>query len=183
MGTENTSATVSYIHEIYPLIEEFSDIDSDDDFITLTQLSVSDNDSGEDQTPIVSLSSGSTPLVSYSIVSPTAPVQYLEQTSSDDFSTISNLSLKINEAADALGNGPVDSSSNTFPLLHSTPATVPRIRENDRNSDKQNIREVTTTDSAVTQLSSLRHTCYTSRPTPAPRVSVNKVYNYSVSPR
>ena len=176
MGTENTSATVSYIHEIYPLIEEFSDIDSDDDFITLTQLSVSDNDSGEDQTPIVSLSSGSTPLVSDSIVSPTAPVQYLEQTSSDDFSTISNLSLKINEAADALGNGLVDSSSNTFPLLHSTPATVPRIRENDRNSDKQNIREVTTTDMSVTQLSSLRHTCYTSRPTPAPRVSVNKVH-------
>ena len=30
---------------IHPLIEEVSDIDLDDDFITLTQLSVSDNDS------------------------------------------------------------------------------------------------------------------------------------------
>ena len=47
MRTENTRTTVLYIHEIYPLIEEFSDIDSDDNFITLTQLSVSDNDSGE----------------------------------------------------------------------------------------------------------------------------------------
>ena len=34
-------------------------MDSDDDFITLIKLSVSDNDSGEDQTPIVSLSFGS----------------------------------------------------------------------------------------------------------------------------
>ena len=88
MGTKNTCATISYILEIYPLIEEFSDIESDDDFITLTQLSVSNNDSGEDQTPIVSLSSGSTPLVSESIVPLTATVQHLEQTSSDDFITI-----------------------------------------------------------------------------------------------
>ena len=110
MGIENTHTTV-YIHEIYPLIEEFSDIDLDNDFNTLTQLSVSDNDSGEDQTPIVSLSSGSTPLVSDSIFPPTTPVQHLEQASSDDFSTISNLFLKINQAADALGDGPVDSSS------------------------------------------------------------------------
>ena len=84
--------------------------------------------------------------------------------------------MKINEAADALGEGPVDSNSNTFPLLHSTPATVPRIRENNRNSDKQNIPEVTTTDISVTHLSSLRHTCNTSRPTPAPRLSVNTVH-------
>ena len=84
--------------------------------------------------------------------------------------------MKINEAADALGNGPLDSSSNTCPLLHSTPATVPRIRENDRNSDKQNIPEVTTTDMSVTHLSSLRYTCNTSRPTPAPRLSVNTVH-------
>ena len=87
--------------------------------------------------------------------------------------------MKINEADDALGDGPVDSSLNTCPLLHSSPATVPRIRENDRNSDKQNIREVTTTDMSVTQLSSLCHTCNTSRPTPAPRLSVKKVHTVS----
>ena len=63
-------------------------MDSDDDFNTLIKLSVSDNDSGEDQTPIVSLSFGSTPLVSDSIFPPTATVQHLEQTPSDDFSTI-----------------------------------------------------------------------------------------------
>ena len=84
--------------------------------------------------------------------------------------------MKINEAADALGEGPVGSNSHTFPLLHSTPATVPHIRENNRNSDKQNIPEVTTTDISVTHLSSLRHTCNTSRPTPAPRLSVNTVH-------
>ena len=70
--------------------------------------------------------------------------------------------MNINEADDAFGDGPVDSILNTCPLLHSSPATVPRIRENDRNSDKQNIREVTTTDMSVTQLSSLRHTFNTS---------------------
>ena len=53
IGIPNVSFELSTTEEssIHPLIEELSDIDSDDDFITLTQLSVSDNDSTVYQPP------------------------------------------------------------------------------------------------------------------------------------
>ena len=84
-----------------PLIEELSDIDSEDDFITFTQLSVSDNDS------IVHQPFDTTPSASNTTVPPTVP-------------DISNLSLEINEAVDVrlIDNISAASPFYTSPHLH-----------------------------------------------------------------
>ena len=76
--------------QYYNILTNFSDIDSDDDFITLTHLSVSDNDSIVYQPPTPAESHGTTPSASNTIVPPTVPV-------------ISNMSLEIDEAVDVRG--------------------------------------------------------------------------------
>ena len=103
IGIPNVSFELSTTEEssIPPLIEEVSDIDSDDDFITLTQLSVRDNDSTVYQPPTPARSHGTTPSASNTIVPPTVP-------------DISTLSLEINEAVDVR---PIDSISTVSPLL------------------------------------------------------------------
>ena len=75
------------------LIEELSDIDSDDDLITFSQLSVSDNDSIEYQPPTPAESRGTHTFSFNTIIPPTVP-------------NISNLSLKINKAVNVR---PIDS--------------------------------------------------------------------------
>ena len=102
---------------IQPLIEELSDIDSDDDFITLTQISVSDNYSIVYQPPPPAEYHDTIPTASNTIVPLTVPY-------------ISNLSLEINEAVDVR---PIDSISTASLPLHSTPSTLtaPHIRDHD----------------------------------------------------
>ena len=56
----------------YNIVTNFSDIDSDDYFITLTHLSVSDNDSIVYQPPTPAESHGTTPSASNTIVPPTS---------------------------------------------------------------------------------------------------------------
>ena len=164
IGIPNVFFELSTTEEssIHPLIEEVSDIDSDDDFITLTHLSVSDNDSTVYQPPTPAESHGTTPSASNTIVPPTVP-------------DISNLSLEINEVVDVR---PIDSISTVSPLLHSTPSTLtaPHIREHDRIG-RENIRDVTIiTDRNEAQPSSPSQTCNTSSPTPDSRLSVNIVH-------
>ena len=145
-----------------PLIEELSDIDSDDDFITLTQLFVSDNDFIVHQPHTQAGSHGTTPSASNTIVPLTFP-------------HISNLSLEINEAVDIRPIGNISAAS---PILHSIPSTLtaPHIRDHN-SSDRQNIRDVTIiTDISAAQPTSPCQTCNTSSSTPDSRLSVNIVH-------
>ena len=125
IGIPNVSFELSTTEEssIHPLIEEVSDIDSDDDFITLTQLSISKNDSIAYQPHTPAESHDSTPSASNTIVPRTVPV-------------ISNLSLEINEAVDVR---PINSISTVSPLLHSTTSTLtaPHTQDHDRIGRKK----------------------------------------------
>ena len=153
MSFELSTAVEASIHL---LIEELSDIDSEDDFITLTQLSVSDNDS------IVHQPHGTTPSASNTRVPPTVP-------------DISNLSLEISKAVDVRL---IDNISAASPILHSNPSTLtaPPIHDHD-SSDRQNIRDVTIiTDISAAQPSSPSQTCNTSSSTPDSRLSVDIVH-------